>query len=735
MRVLHEKQRLWHYVDSVEEKAVVMTTSILICECFFVCLILLSGALFWRFFSMRRLNRQLYHLNQQLEAEIAGHHSSQRQFEQSRNFQKELVKSLPDLVWLKDEHGVYLACNPRFEQFFGASEAEIIGKTDYDFVDREQADFFREHDRKAMQAGAPSRNRELVTFASDGHQEFLETVKTPMYDQAGSLIGVLGIARDITRLKQSEDELHTSRSALLTLLNNLPFMAWMKDQDGRFVTVNALFVQACGADAASQVVGRTDLDVWPEELAHRYRADDEMVMGSGTPKLVEEQIESDGVRSWYETYKAPIVASDGQIKGTVGFARDITTRKLAEHALLEARDAAAAANQAKSEFLANMSHEIRTPMNGVIGMAQLLRYTSLTAEQEEYLASIELSADNLLCLINDILDFSRVEAGKIELEQEPFCLQKAIREVTVIQLAELYKKQLQLQEQFDPQLPDNLIGAQLRFKQIVLNLLSNAIKFTKHGAITITTRLISREEQRVWLQLTVSDTGIGMTTEQMERIFNPFEQADSSTSRRFGGTGLGLAICKQLAELMEGTIRVESVVGAGSSFHLELPFEVAASSIPDKSVAAVLPKPVAGESSLKVLVAEDNQVSARMMSGILKRLGHRAVVVPNGREAVERCQAETYDCILMDIQMPLMNGIEATGSIRNRQQEEGGGYTPIIALTAHALRSDRERFLAQGFDGYLSKPLKAHDLMDELERVLRKRGEQQEQLAPAWVQL
>jgi two-component system, sensor histidine kinase len=346
----------------------------------------------------------------------------------------------------------------------------------------------------------------------------------------------------------------------------------------------------------------------------------------------------------------------------------------------------------------------------------------LTAEQEEYLASIELSADNLLCLVNDILDLSRVESGKIELEQEPFCLHKTIREVTATQLATVYKKQLQLQEQFDPQLPENLIGDQLRLKQILLNLLSNAIKFTRQGAVTISTRLISRQEQRVRLLLTISDTGIGMTPHQLERIFNPFEQADSSTSRLFGGTGLGLTICKQLAELMEGTIRVESVDGKGSSFHLELLLEVVDLSALSCAPAAALPEPVEGQHSLMVLVAEDNQVSALMMSGILNRLGHQCVIVPNGREAIERWHAETYDCILMDIQMPLMDGVEAAGVIRQRQQEERAGYTPIIALTAHALRDDRERFLAQGFDGYLSKPLKARDLVSELNRVMQEVG-------------
>ncbi len=498
-----------------------------------------------------------------------------------------LVNTMPDLVWLKDEDGVFLACNPPFEKLYGATEAEILGKTDYDFVDKELADFFREHDRKAMEAGGPSSNEELLTFA-DGHAALYETIKTPMFDPTGRLIGVLGIARDITRLKGVEEE----------------------------------------------------------------------------AKL--------------------------------------------------ARESAEAANRAKSEFLANMSHEIRTPMNGVIGMTQLMRYTDLTPEQEEYLGSIEIASDNLLHIINDILDLSKIESGRIELEYAEFSLRKAIEDVITTQKSRIYDKHLTLQKDLPFDLPEVLRGDQLRIKQILLNLLGNAIKFTEQGSITIAVRLLERDARRALLRLTVSDTGIGISPEAMEKIFNPFEQADTSTTRRFGGTGLGLAICRKLADLMGGSITVESTPGVGSSFHLEMPFELSAVSVSRPAQQAGLPeKPTR---SLSILIAEDNLMNQRTLELLLQKIGHGAICTNNGREALERWRKGGVDLILMDLQMPVMNGVEALEAIRAEEQVNGGNV-PVIALTANALYGTEEKLLKSGFNGYLTKPLKTKELVDELARV------------------
>jgi CheY-like chemotaxis protein len=360
-----------------------------------------------------------------------------------------------------------------------------------------------------------------------------------------------------------------------------------------------------------------------------------------------------------------------------------------------------------------MSHEIRTPMNGIFGMVQLLRFTSLTAEQEEYLYNLEISSRNLLSLLNDILDLSKIESGKITLEYLDFSLRHCIQEVVATQISLIHQKRLQLVTSIADTIPELLHGDPLRFKQILLNLLGNAIKFTDTGSITIAADITARQGTTITLCLTISDTGIGMTPEAMTRIFAPFEQADNSTTRTHGGTGLGLTICRRLTELMGGQIRVESVAGQGSSFFVELPFVVLERRVPQHEAVQ---QPVADSAHLNLLLAEDNRLNADTTSSMLKKLGHQSDLACNGQQALEMWRSNSYDGILMDISMPVLSGVEATRIIREAEQETGQ-HIPIIAITAHALRGDREQFLDNGFDGYVAKPVVMQQLAEELRRA------------------
>lgn len=381
--------------------------------------------------------------------------------------------------------------------------------------------------------------------------------------------------------------------------------------------------------------------------------------------------------------------------------------------------AAEAANRAKSEFLANMSHEIRTPMNGVICMTQLLSYTELTAEQQEYLGSIETSGKCLMSLINDILDLSKIEAGRMELEYAVFSLRQSIQEVIASQMPRVTKKGLNLTARISEDIPDSLLGASLRFRQVLLNLLGNAIKFTEHGgSIAIAANLLSRQDSNIVMRIEIRDTGIGMSKDVLERVFAPFVQADSSSTRTYGGTGLGLAICNCLSQLMGGRIWAESKEGEGSCFFVELPFIVKRQKgtvEPDKAIPPFVS--TARAENLKILVAEDNELNAFALKTMLARLGYKVDVVDNGAKVIEKLSGDRWDCILMDISMPVMDGRHATAVIREQERVAGKGHIPIIAVTAFAMQGDRERLLSEGFDSYVAKPIDMSMIADEIQRV------------------
>jgi PAS domain S-box-containing protein len=526
------------------------------------------------------------------------------------------------------------------------------------------------------------------------------------------------IATDVTENKEFEKRILEQNRFITSLLRAIPVAVFYKDRTGRYQGCNESFTEIMGV-TKEDIEGKTVHELWPDNMAEIYEQRDQELMKAPVYQVYEHVIKDKNGRDRPVIFaKDVFYDAEGKVAGLVGAFIDISDRKKAEEELLEALDRAEVANRAKSEFLANISHEIRTPMNGIIGMAHLLAETSLNEEQLEYVKNLEISSKSLMMLLNDILDLSRIESGRIELESEEFSLRETVEELSTTFTMELRRKSLEFRLEIGEELPELLVGDQLRTRQILLNLMGNAIKFTPFGNITVAASLKERSDDKIIILFTVADTGIGIAPAALEKIFAPFTQADSSTTRKYGGSGLGLTICRRLATLMGGRIWADSIEGKGSRFYLELPFAFAREKSTDKSPVEDEKNYLQDMGKLSILLAEDSHVNAIFITRLLSKMGHTVTVAENGQEALERLSAENFDCILMDIQMPVMGGNEAMLIIRQNETKTGL-HTPIIALTAHAMTDEKNLLLSSGFDSHVPKPVEIKELLHELARLTK----------------
>jgi len=605
------------------------------------------------------------------------------------------------IVSITDLQGVITYANDKFCEISAYTQTELLGTSHRIVNSGEHSQAFFTAMWQTIAGGQVWRG-EICNRSKLGTRYWVDATIVPLLGADGMPEQYIAIRTDITARKNFEAKLADQLQFVEVLLEATPMPIYLKDVEGRLVRVNKAFEALYGVERQAWI-GKTIYELVPEEAAQMRAHDADVLAGQSTQTCQGNfRNRRTGERRDALYWKAALRDAHGRCTGLVGSILDTTEKNRFEQELREAKRFAEAANEAKGNFLANMSHEIRTPMNGVIGMTDLALGTSLTAEQREYLDIVKSSAQSLLVILNDILDFSKIDAGKMQIEAVAFAPRAVVGEVLKALNTRAQAKGLVLQSSIAPAVPERVLGDPVRIRQVLSNLCDNAIKFTAHGSVQVGVTWDPAGQ----LQFAVQDTGIGIPPEKQRRVFEAFSQADTSTTRKFGGTGLGLTICARLVELMGGRIVLESVADQGSTFRFTVQVG-AVSSIADIDVPP-LPVPLSAPQSLHILLVEDHPINQMLATTLLRKWGHVVVLAKNGEEAVALFPTQAWDIVLMDMQMPVMGGIEATRLIR--ASEPAGAHIPIVAMTANAMDADRQACLDAGMDDHLAKPFQAASL-------------------------
>lgn len=647
-------------------------------------------------------NEELRHVNESLEQTIA---ERTKALKKSEKRYRQIIETATDLIYRCTSLGKITYINPVGKYVLGYEVEEFIGEHFSKFVKpgylEQIVSFFKEFRNTKQQENyfeipLVSKKGKIVWFGQ--HIQMI-------FDEKGEVSEIAAVARNVTERKIVEDKLRFSEEKYRGIIENMELGLMEVDLSQNIVRAYKSFCEMTGY-SAEELVGKNAVDLFLPTDFQKVMDDQDKRRKSGEASVYEIQIrKKNGEMIWVLISGAPIFNQEGEVAGSIGIHYDITARKKLEHDIKEAKIAAEEAQEAEKHFLAKMSHEIRTPLNAVIGMSHVLYDTNPTEEQKEYLSILKSSSDILQALISDILDFSKIEAGEILVHEKEFDLVGLVKSLQKTFQLKLENRPVEVEIDIDKRIQNLLIGDDLLLNQVLINLMGNAAKFTKEGLIGVGVRIIEEDQTNkcLMLEFEVYDTGIGIAPQNSQFIFQKFKQANSEVRHDFGGSGLGLAIVRQIIEILNGQIWVESELGKGTSFFFTI--EYADSGIKNEERTEHLPLFVnANFSSHKIMVAEDNYMNRKYIGTLFEKWDISYVFAHNGREAVDLAQREKFDLIFMDISMPEMNGYEATIEIRNRVNLNQ--KTPIIALTASALVSKKDRALEIGMTDYLPKPFK-----------------------------